>query len=837
VRSPLEQALPLLQVDVAKRKVVRKAVGGKVGRNMVRSMGEERLGFVAAERGLEWEQPYSSAKLPKEKLPPLQHLLRAAIMDFDLRDAHQKLMEEKRDKFYKGFNPHRHGPRLPVRRPPPAEEDEEREASMQEEVEPASDEVADFLPGFDTETPPQDEAEHLESGPSIQEMSAADEGPEDEMPFPWTDEELHVCFAKYDDDRDGEVHKGDLTAMVRYVGGRSATKEVTQLANEYTTYATLNYEEYVGFMHKFRDFDVERMRQVFNAADEDESGALDVDELCKLMQRMGYATTKQSTIEAMIALDKSRDSVISFREFEGLREYLRSTEGFLKADVAELNMLFSKAAKTGEYIVADDVWRISMYVGYAAAKQDVEVHVSEIAKDENGKTTFSELLKIIRNVRDAERGAITQVLRSHGAEDVNRIGIEDLGIALTELGYFVAEEAVFEILDNLGECESESYLTFEELLTFLRDYRRTEGFTEEELEELKEIFFREGGGEESLDTLAMGRVLRWFGYSRSVQEVQRLVDEMDFDGSGKLELIEYVKLMRRFHQTEAKKRHTIFDSLDVNRFGEIHRDQFPMAIENLQGVKPDMEIISKAMAEQKAAEEAEAGADSEQSPFLDRRAYEAVYKRFHKLVVEQVRKSGGYTPAEVVQMRALFDKFDADKSGSIERKELHKVIIEYFPEATKSKQGQKAIQDIISEVDDGNMEFDFNEFLWLMRKCDDMRDERDVKLEHEVVKECGFTPEEVDGYRQIFSANVDWVGEMKLEALTALLANVIELSPAQAEALGELVREVHPDGREAARFPQFLQLIKRLTIDNALGVNDAATRAVRREERKAKAYR
>jgi hypothetical protein len=56
----------------------------------------------------------------------------------------------------------------------------------------------------------------------------------------------------------------------------------------------------------------------------------------------------------------------------------------------------------------------------------------------------------------------------------------------------------------------------------------------------------------------------------------------------------------------------------------------------------------------------------------------------------------------------------------------------------------------------------------------------------------------------------------------------VEFSDDETSELSKIVREVHPHGREVARFPQFIRLVKRLTDDNLLGVNEAANRSMRR---------
>jgi len=161
-----------------------------------------------------------------------------------------------------------------------------------------------------------------------------------------------------------------------------------------------------------------------------------------------------------------------------------------------------------------------------------------------------------------------------------------------------------------------------------------------------------------------------------------------------------------------------------------------------------------------------------------------------------------------------------------------KLIAEYFPDATKSKAGQKDIQRSLEEVDaDANGHLTFAEFLMLMRKCDDARDTRDIELEQEVVQECRFQPEEVDGFRQIFATHADWKGELDVQTLAGILGSVVDLSEEELENLSTVVMEVHPEGLEVVRFPHFLRLISRLTQENYGRLNEQTARVVRRQQR------
>jgi len=490
------------------------------------------------------------------------------------------------------------------------------------------------------------------------------------------------------------------------------------------------------------------------------------------------------------------------------------------------------------------VWRITTYLGYSADLQSVRQIAKEVEQDGDNEISFPELLKIIRRVRDQETQEVIEVLSRHGTEP-NSCPIEDLGMALLDLGYFVQEDVVFDILDEMGETKSEDSLDVNELLSFLRLYRKTEGFQRAEMQELQDVFDREARGDGgALRTLDVGRVLRWFGFSRTVQQVQNLVTWIDFDGSGELEFNEFLKLMRRMHQDEAKQRLEFFDALKNKITEEVSVSVVGEATLTLYGVQDYFfweqslkRIAAKvpfiARADADLAPYTEAVKNAELLDFLDRNQFEAFFRHYRNQVVTQIHANAGFAPAEVERLRRSFAGYDKDGGGTLERAELVKMLGEHFPDATTSKEGQRQISEALSEVDkDGSGSLNFGEFLLLMRKCDDRRDAADLRLEMEVVKDCGMVAEEVEGFRQIFLENIDWKGELTLETLIVLLATFVDMTPEDLDELAAVVRDVHPQSREVARFPQFLQLIRRLTQDNFLRVNDMATRAVRQQQKR-----
>jgi Ca2+-binding EF-hand superfamily protein len=329
---------------------------------------------------------------------------------------------------------------------------------------------------------------------------------------------------------------------------------------------------------------------------------------------------------------------------------------------------------------------------------------------------------------------------------------------LSDFGYVTSVEAVYECLDKLDEVEEEDSLTIEELALFLREYRKVEGFTHAEIAEFEAAFQstvnsagRDAGKDQAkgLDTLAVGRVLRWFGISTNLQQVHQLLEELDFDNSGLIEFTEFIKMMRRLYQDHANQVRFLFNKLDRQKMGFIPVSELTTAVHIFEGALGDPVMVAKARAQAKLPEFGS----------VDRPGFEEFFRQWRKVAIDQVRSRAGYSTLEVSRLREAFKTFDKDNSGTIEKEEFQDLIRTYFPDALKSRTEQQDVVRLIKDVDsDGNDSIDFNEFLHLLRKCDDMRDSADIKLEKEVVKECGFSQEEADGFRQVFTEHISWTG-------------------------------------------------------------------------------
>merc|ERR1712096_58209 len=95
-----------------------------------------------------------------------------------------------------------------------------------------------------------------------------------------------------------------------------------------------------------------------------------------------------------------------------------------------------------------------------------------------------------------------------------------------------------------------------------------------------------------------------------------------------------------------------------------------------------------------------------------------------------------------------------DRSGELERAEIVRLLEEIFPKARSSEQENNRIKRLLEDSDkDGSGTLSFQDFLVMMRQYYDEKDEEYMKKEEAAIMETGFTREEVEQFKEIYSSS------------------------------------------------------------------------------------
>lgn len=382
------------------------------------------------------------------------------------------------------------------------------------------------------------------------------------------------------------------------------------------------------------------------------------------------------------------------------------------------------------------------------------------------------------------------------------------------------------------DADENGVLNFEEFVHIMWLYRRTEGFTGDELGELQGVFKRfdrDNSGE--ISTMELGDILRHEGYHPKLDKLQQLCEEFDVDGSGEMGMREFLKLVRRFREAEVKRFRRLFEAYANPETGTMETQELAGVLEEL-GQDVSMETVVEAVQ----------SIDADGSGTVDWDEFMEWMERYRRLEVRDKRRFCGFSDDQLEEFRAAFDMYDADKSGDVAETELMRVLTD-LNLAPRSEQEQAELlanlgrcRDLAEEPDGKNT---FWVFLQLLRDLEDDEDRASLAVERQAMEKAGFSRQEVGEFREIFE---HWYTKLLVlgpacgaadscKALTAegvariLRAIGIALPKASDYALLEdICRECDFDGNGQVDFPDFLVVMSRLVGSNFRGINEHLAR-------------
>jgi Ca2+-binding EF-hand superfamily protein len=330
-----------------------------------------------------------------------------------------------------------------------------------------------------------------------------------------------------------------------------------------------------------------------------------------------------------------------------------------------------------------------------------------------------------------------------------------LPLVIKTLGYLLCDKQAIQKISE--EITHYGTLDFQELLKFIRMYS---SFERAKWQAHFDKFDEDKSGEVSMDELKL--VLIELGYTPLPEMLDEAMKEVDSDGSGSINLHEFMTLMVQYRETQGFTREEL-DSLQ-DLFDRFDRD------EDEQLNSTDIYHLKRYLGLKGAKLEE----DADMRP-LGWNGYLAEMRRYYE--------------AEITFFRKEFEAFDADKSGHINTKELMDVLQNLGFTPLKNM-----LDEVIAIVDkDGSNELDFFEFnrmMWHYRRSE------------------GFTHAEIAELAEVFDRHdKDKSGEISIMELGDIL-RFLGHTPKLRE-LQTLVEEFDVDGSGDVGLREFLKIMRR----------------------------
>ncbi|XP_048586172.1 calmodulin-like protein 12 [Nematostella vectensis] len=206
-------------------------------------------------------------------------------------------------------------------------------------------------------------------------------------------------------------------------------------------------------------------------------------------------------------------------------------------------------------------------------------------------------------------------------------------------------------------------------------------------------------GVEYLRSKDLGPVMRMLGFNPGDQELQDITNEIDYGkGGGTIDFEDFVKMMEdQKKPSEEEEIRTAFDVFDSDHKEFIESGDIRGALHRVNTIPPreleemlvDLDLV---------------------------RDRKFTFEEFKKLVTasdDKPKRSATLdhlSDEQISEYKEAFYMYDADGSGHVTTKELHKAMRTLGFNPTEEE-----IQEMVNEVDyDGNGVLDFNEFVDLM---------------------------------------------------------------------------------------------------------------------------
>eukprot|EP00435_Cladocopium_sp_Y103_P069268 s70_g33.t1 len=366
---------------------------------------------------------------------------------------------------------------------------------------------------------------------------------------------------------------------------------------------------------------------------------------------------------------------------------------------------------------------------------------------ESGSATisFKEFLILARRTREMEMmqlskempGLMNTPARGSSGDFASADSDGNGTISAAELYQFLIgkeftplKKVVQEILQEAAAeaLERSEGLDFNQFFDFLFIYRQRDGFAKAEVDRFRRGFNEyDQDGSGSISTLELSDIFRDFGYRISVETLHHYIDRVDQDGSNQLDFREFLRLMRWHRESELDSYKAIFNNYKVTQDGSegIPRKKLKAAIEvggdingyeygtdmieyakeidsfralALLGYPPASQLLPAASCLCKelgaigdlSIIDAEVEKLPKEMPPVDFDVYVHAVDASRLEYVRQEKKKAGFTDEELQRYTESFQKIDRDGSGSIEGKELLK-LLEAFGWEPRSKHEREVL--------------------------------------------------------------------------------------------------------------------------------------------------
>eukprot|EP00930_Biecheleria_cincta_P033931 TRINITY_DN23480_c0_g1_i1.p1 TRINITY_DN23480_c0_g1~~TRINITY_DN23480_c0_g1_i1.p1 ORF type:complete len:982 (+),score=218.35 TRINITY_DN23480_c0_g1_i1:113-3058(+) len=469
---------------------------------------------------------------------------------------------------------------------------------------------------------------------------------------------------------DGEVVRDCLHELLVHLGFLTVTEEeADRVAKETTEFSTLDLQDFADFVERYMMVEREHIQEKMQVWQQQGAEA----NLAK-----GPAARITSFLDLLGVVCLSRD-VKAIMEVAGLADHpcdtpeamlrflaaLRSCEGFSQDDIADVLKAFEECehercfrpGSEGALIKAEELSNGLLDFGGLYAVEHIRKLMELIADGIEGDRPLGvgiyEFMVCARRLRTAVLNELhTQFKKLDDDEDCFITG-EDLVELCKPLGFSLVE-AEFDELLEATELATDSFIDLDSAYSFVTETQERNGFTKKEQEELTESFERFCDESGEMPSMKVAELLQWMGFETTLDDVRRMVQQVDFNGNGTMDIGEFLTLMRLQKELSLNNYRNAYDKHEL---GGLSRQSFQEQAVHKALIKgcnmhPQKAVLQQAMSDMAKSKE---GSTDWQMSFED---FLRIAETCRKLIPLESRKMAFFKDEQFVDLQKAFQLQD-----------------------------------------------------------------------------------------------------------------------------------------------------------------------------------
>ncbi|CAJ1390078.1 unnamed protein product [Effrenium voratum] len=526
-------------------------------------------------------------------------------------------------------------------------------------------------------------------------------------------------FQMYKTPGQNDMHMDRLYELMTSLGYMTIDEDmITQIMADITPYSSIDLAELTTFLTKYARHEQQTIRSAFDEFDEDDSGELSTSEVQAVLEAMGCSPFRGTLQRLIEAVDTNLSGTLDFNEFLSLLLVYSQTDGFSHKEVRQIYRTFCRFANDSAGVKKVPEFRLSAALIFDFGAQAAEL-ARQLAKadsrilrraksmwklaatnkrpqDKSQGLTFRQFVAWSRRMKEAE---ISEYVRQFKKFDQSQDGVLDRSEVkqlLKKMGYMPLRSTIQSLFDSV-DGDQDGTVNLEEYLDVMDYFKKWDGFTGQQAEELFKVFNRFAKDGE-ISTMQIMDLLRSMGINTSLRKIQQLVAKVDVDETHSLDFKEFLRLMRLLREAELEQARQAFtltlqDSLSKAEFLALDPDE-----EGVRIPADKIELPLKLMGLQTHALELRQLLDRyAQEDQLDFDSFVDIVDHLRRQRLAAIKKQACFSDAEVVQYRDNFRVYDGDGSGEIDRDEIP-LILQPMGLELRTKEDQRRLMTLISDA-------------------------------------------------------------------------------------------------------------------------------------------